>query len=130
MTLGKHSLALLATCDAELVRLVEAVAADIDARPGLHVHDVTVVCGHRGKADQDAAYARGASKLRWPHSAHNSYPSLAVDLAPYPIDWTARGRAGFEELRIRVHAVAEDLGIPLRADISWDLPHYQLRTKP
>lgn len=129
MSLGKHSRELLATCDPELIRLVEAVAEDIDHRPGLHVHDVTVICGHRGEADQDAAFAKGNSKLRFPHSKHNSYPSLAVDLAPYPIDWSARGLPAFAELRVRVQAVADDLGIRIR-HISWDWPHTELAVAP
>lgn len=123
--LGAGSLSRLATCDPELRHLVRALAADIDARPGLYVHDITVLCGHRGKADQEAAFARGASKVHWPMSKHNSYPSLAVDLAPYPVDWTAKGLPAFEELRVRVAAVAADLNIKIR-HISWDLPHTEL----
>jgi hypothetical protein len=45
--------------------------------------DLTILCGHRGQADQDAAFNSGASKLRWPRSKHNSMPSLAVDVAPF-----------------------------------------------
>ena len=45
--------------------------------------DLTVLCGHRGRREQEFAVARGASRLRWPRSAHNSDPSLAVDVAPW-----------------------------------------------
>jgi peptidoglycan L-alanyl-D-glutamate endopeptidase CwlK len=128
MSLGKHSLELLATCDLELQRLVHAVADDIDARPGLLVHDITVVCGHRGKEAQHAAFTAvpPTSKLDWPDSKHNAYPSLAVDLAPYPTDWSHKGDPAFLELRVRVAAVAQDLNIKIR-HISWDLPHTELR---
>ena len=44
--------------------------------------DLRVLFGHRSKADQDKAFASGASKLRWPKSKHNSTPSLAVDIVP------------------------------------------------
>lgn len=125
MSLGDRSLERLLSCDIELQRLVHAIAEDIDARPGLLVHDITVVCGHRGKKDQDHCFAVGTSKLEWPHSKHNAYPSLAVDLAPYPTDWTAKGRPAFEELRKRVQAVANDLNIKIR-HISWDWPHTEL----
>ncbi|EOV8094079.1 TPA: M15 family metallopeptidase [Vibrio parahaemolyticus] len=45
--------------------------------------DVGVVYGHRGKAIQDKLFADGASKLKYPKSKHNAYPSNAVDLIVY-----------------------------------------------
>lgn len=53
----------------------------------IQVVDNSVLVGHRSEADQNAAYAKGASTLKWPESKHNSQPSRAVDAAPYPIDW-------------------------------------------
>ena len=54
-------------------------------------YDCTIVCGFRGKKDQDTAFAEGNSTLRWPNSRHNRQPSWAVDVAPYEektgIDW-------------------------------------------
>ena len=50
-------------------------------------YDITVLCGHRTQQEQDAAYAKGTSKLRWPMSHHNVQPATAVDVAPYPLDW-------------------------------------------
>jgi peptidoglycan L-alanyl-D-glutamate endopeptidase CwlK len=125
MPLGAGSITRLATCDSELQRLVRAVSADVDANPGALVKDVTVVCGHRGKAEQDHCFAIGTSKLKWPMSRHNVYPSLAVDLAPYPTDWNGSGRPAFEELRVRVSRIAKELNIRIR-HISWDLPHTEL----
>jgi peptidoglycan L-alanyl-D-glutamate endopeptidase CwlK len=50
--------------------------------------DCKVLEGHRNQEDQDAAYERGASQLRWPDGKHNAQPSLAVDVVPWPIpDW-------------------------------------------
>lgn len=74
---GRTSAARLATCHPLLVTLFNRVIGRPDLR-----HDLSVVCGHRGKAEQDAAVKAGASKLAWPKSAHNKSPSLAVDVAP------------------------------------------------
>ena len=57
--------------------------------------DCTIVCGHRGKDEQNAAFAAGKSEKKWPKSRHNTDPSQAVDAAPYPIDWNDRERATY-----------------------------------
>ena len=44
--------------------------------------DCTIVCGHRGKEEQDKAFAEGKSKVKWPNGRHNKLPSLAVDVMP------------------------------------------------
>lgn len=49
--------------------------------------DHTILEGHRSKADQNAAFDNKRSKVQWPDSKHNRIPSMAVDVAPYPIDW-------------------------------------------
>jgi len=46
-----------------------------------------VLVGYRNEEDQHIAFNSGQSKLDWPHGKHNSQPSNAVDVAPYPIDW-------------------------------------------
>ncbi len=55
-------------------------------------------------------------------------PSLAVDLAPYPIDWNDLKR--FHELAGRILEVAALLDIPLTWGGHWhsfkDYPHYEL----
>ncbi len=48
--------------------------------------DNTIITGHRGKAEQNAAYNSGHSKLKYPNGKHNSEPSKAVDARPYPFD--------------------------------------------
>lgn len=75
---GKRSTDRLATCHPLLITLFQRVIR----RPDLP-HDLSVVCGHRGKADQEAVFTSGASKLRWPKSKHNATPSHAVDVAPF-----------------------------------------------
>ena len=75
---SEKSLAILETCDQRLVRLC------MDA---IEVTDFSVIHGHRGKALQNSLVRSGASRLSWPDSKHNKVPSLAVDLAPWPLDW-------------------------------------------
>lgn len=123
MSLGKVSKLRLATCDVRLQQFVTALAADVDAGLVPGVSDITVLCGYRGKAEQDKAFRDGASKLLYPHSKHNRVPALAVDIAPFPIDW--KNLAAFEALRKYALALASRMGIRIRV-ISWDLPHYEL----
>jgi peptidoglycan LD-endopeptidase CwlK len=112
--LGKTSLARLAECHPDLQRLIRAYEAEAP-------RDFTVLCGFRGEAEQNAAFKSGASK--WPRSKHNSKPSRAVDIAPYPINW--QDREAFEDQRREVVALAARLGIRIRV-ISWDYPHFEL----
>jgi len=77
---GNTSKLRLLSCDEKLQMLCfEAIA----------IKDFSVVCGHRNEEDQEEAFAKGFSKARWGESKHNTYPSRAVDIAPYNngIDW-------------------------------------------
>ena len=62
--------------------LLQLLFSRVLARPDCP-HDLAVVCGHRGKDDQDRLYAEGKSKVKWPHSKHNNLPSLAIDVVPW-----------------------------------------------
>jgi len=53
----------------------------------IQTFDCTILEGNRGEAAQEKAFAAGLSKLHWPNGKHNSMPSMAVDVSPYPIDW-------------------------------------------
>lgn len=117
----------LATSHPDLKRLFNEV---------IRHYDCTVLIGHRGEAEQDAAVKAGTSKLSYPNSKHNSEPSQAVDVVPYPINWNQRERfyhfAGF------VFAIADMMQIKLRWGGDWnstgdfaankfeDLPHFEL----
>jgi peptidoglycan L-alanyl-D-glutamate endopeptidase CwlK len=99
--------------------------------------DFTVLEGHRGKAAQNAAVAAGKSKTPWPQSKHNATPALAVDIAPYPVDW--KDTARFHFLAGFIKGIAAARGISLRWGGDWDgdndlrdqvfidLPHFELR---
>ena len=62
------------TCDKQLQDILD------DA---IKVIDFSIICGFRDREEQNDAVRSGASKLHFPLSRHNSYPSEAVDLAPY-----------------------------------------------
>lgn len=66
---------------------IQAIALEV-----IKIIDITVLCGYRTKERQNHFFAKGLSKVQWPLSYHNKYPSQAIDLAPYEkkpphIDW-------------------------------------------
>ena len=72
----------LNTCHRDLQTLFGNVVQDFD---------LTIVCGHRDKPEQDKAFKEGKSKVQYPNSKHNHIPSLAVDAAPFiegKINWS------------------------------------------
>lgn len=100
---SEKSLAMLETCHIDLVRLFMKV---------IETYDCSILCGHRNEALQEYAYNHGNSRVNWPDSKHNSTPSLAVDVAPWPIDWEDELRFG--HFAGYVQAVAEKMEIDLR----------------
>lgn len=103
----------------------------------IKVTDFSVICGFRGEREQNEAYDRGASKLKWPQSKHNQTPSLAVDIVPYPIDWNDERR--FRTLGTVVKEIWAQLPEEKKEgwSLSWggdwktfkDFPHFELRKK-
>lgn len=84
--------------------------------------DFSIIQGHRGKEEQNKYFKEGRSKLKFPQSKHNKNPSRAVDIAPYPIDFSsgAKVRARFYMLMGIIYAIASDYGIKLRFGLDWD----------
>ena len=126
-TFSKLSLQRLATCDQRLQDVCHAAIKRID---------FTVLCGFRNKQDQNDAFERGFSKVKWPNGRHNKQPSQAVDLAPFPIDWKNLDR--FKALAM----IMLDEATKLHVKITWggdfnqnglpddkfiDMPHFQTR---
>lgn len=111
------SKAQLDTCHPDLQAVLNAA---------IEIMDFTVVEGHRGEAAQNAAFAKGASKLPWPLGNHNSNPSTAADIAPWPIDWGndpkthQKALERFVFLQGIVCACAHNLGIKVRFGIDWN----------
>lgn len=125
--LSKKSLTILDKADIRLQKLCEELIKYIDFK---------VVCSYRNRDEQTAAYNTGKSKLAWPRSKHNSLPSKAIDIYPYPIDVDNRDRFIF--LMGAVMIVAKQLNLNIRFGCDWngnhdpaderfsDLPHLEL----
>ena len=77
---GKSSQKKLESCHPKLIALFTEVARTCPM-------ESTILVGYRGADEQNKAVADGRSKLKYPKSKHNHKPSLAIDIAPYPIKW-------------------------------------------
>lgn len=126
---GKNSQQQLDTCHEDLQKVLNVAINEVD---------FTVLEGYRSKELQDKAFFEGKSKLKYPNGMHNKKPSLAVDIAPYPIDWKDLKRFGNVAFFIR--GIAYSMGIKLRLGGDWngdfinnesffDLPHLELESK-
>jgi hypothetical protein len=125
---GKTSKKRLNTCEKELQDLFNEVIKHFDC---------SVLEGYRGEEDQNKYFKEGRSKVKFPRGRHNSHPSNAVDVIPYPVSWDDTDRmyyfAGI------VKGIALSMGIKIRWGGDWDgdtqvkdtkfkdLPHFELR---
>lgn len=118
---GTRSLANLSTCHPAL----QAVARRAIQ---ISVQDFTVTEGYRGPAAQEAAYKAGNSKARWGQSPHNHKPSLALDVVPYPVDWSSTAK--FSAIAAAFKAAALESGVVLRWGGDFqsfvDRPHFEI----
>ena len=107
---SEKSLNGLGTCDFRLQRVFQRVVQDFDC---------TIIEGHRNEVRQNQMVDEGKSQVRWPVGKHNTVPSLAVDVCPYPVVWDDRERqtlfAGY------VLATAKAMGIDLRWGGDWSM---------
>ena len=123
---SKTSLERLASCNPLLQKI---------ANEGIRYVDFSILCGHRHKEMQDMAFREEKSTKKWPSSKHNSWPSKAFDVAPWPIDWEDEKR--FFQLAIVILFIALEKNIPVRWGGAWkgfpnrkgelnDLGHFEL----
>ena len=113
----------LLTCDQRIIALANYVVIE---------RDCTIICGHREREAQNEAYRLGFSKVKWPHGKHNSYPSRAVDMAPWDnsdpgIKWN--DIEGLEDFALYVQWAADRLGIKILSGglaWGWDWFHHEL----
>ena len=125
---GKRSISRLKTCDQKLQELFYEVVKHFDC---------SIIEGHRGEERQNKAFADGKSKVKYPNGKHNQNPSIAVDVAPYPIDWSDRDR--FHYFGGFVLGVAKQMGMNIRWGGDWnqdtktkdnkfdDLVHFEIK---
>ena len=99
----------LATCHSDLQRVFEEVVTHFDC---------TILNGYRPELAQERMFREGLSKAHFGESPHNFRPALAVDVAPYPIDWKDRERFTF--FAGQVIATARGMGIYLKWGGDWD----------
>ena len=125
---GKTSKKRLATCDERLRKVFNEVIKYVDC---------SILEGYRDERRQNKLFQEGKTKDQYPMGRHNSSPSRAVDVTPYPVDWDDRERqtlfAGF------VLGIARSMDIRLRWGGDWDMdfkvmdnrfddfPHFELR---
>lgn len=120
---GRDSRVQLATCHPDLRAIF---------RKAITLHDIKIIKGLRGKAEQNKAFKDGFSKLKWPDGKHNAVGpdgnedptalSHAVDAAPWPLQnkfWEKDPRqlyyfGGF------IKGIALDMRIPLRWGGDWN----------
>lgn len=128
-TFGDKSKQLLATCSPEIQKVMNEV---------IKMTDFTIIEGTRTLERQTQLFKEGKSKLDGikTKGKHNYSPSLAIDIAPYPIDWNDTKRFFF--LAGMVMATAKSMGVNMIWGGDWDsdgdyadqtlmdYPHFQI----
>lgn len=122
---GKSSLNNLKTCDQRLQELANMMLARSD-------FDLTITCGFRGEQEQMDCYNKGTSNAKFGQSKHNTFPSKAIDIVPYPIPkgWNIEDRR-WQDMALNAMWCAGKLGF----EITWggsfkklkDYPHFELK---
>ena len=136
---GKRSTKNLEECHKDLQTIFNEV---------IKYFDCSIIAGHRSQQDQDIAYAKGLSKVKYPNSKHNKIPSMAVDAVPYYKDsphirWNDSSRMDyFAGYVMGIASLLKNRGIidhALRWGNDWDMdtrtddtnfvdrPHFELR---
>jgi len=106
---GRSSKERLETCDPRIQEIMNEL---------IKIYDCSIMCGHRPKEDQMAAFNEGRSKVTWPNSKHNSLPSRAVDVVPFPVDWDDLSR--FYYMAGLIKGIAHQKGYKIRWGRDWD----------
>jgi len=136
-TLGKTSRARLKGVHPQLVRVVERAIE-------LTQVDFLVLEGVRTPQRQRELYAQGRTKpgpkVTWTLTSNHFVKAdgfgHAVDLCPWPVDWTDLKK--FDAISRAMFAAADELGVKIRWGADWDLngkprergesdsPHFEL----
>lgn len=105
---GEDSRIKLSTCHPYIQEIMHEIIKHFDFK---------VLWGFRTEAEQDTLYPAFTTK-RWPHSKHNTTPSSAIDIAPYPIDWNDKERFYYLAGYIMREALVQN--VRLRWGGDWD----------
>ena len=120
---GRLSTERLVTCDKKLQDIADMM---LERSP----FDLTITAGYRTEDEQNQAYKNGKSRAKFGESKHNTFPSKAIDICPYPIDWDSKD-SRWQEMALNAMWCAGRLGI----EITWggsfksikDMPHFELK---
>lgn len=119
-TLGKRSQKHRDSCVDELADVLD------DA---INNYDFSVIWGHRGEKAQNKAFNEGNSKARWPMSKHNTKPSKAFDVVPYPLGFKASDEE-FYIMALHIFAAAVRQGVKIKWGGHFksirDLAHFEI----
>lgn len=78
---SQGSFSKLSTCHLELQALFYEV---------IKYYDCTVIEGYRDQEKQEEAFRNKKTYFHFPDGKHNKTPSIAVDVAPYPVDFSEK----------------------------------------
>lgn len=120
---SKKSSDLLATCDKKLQDMANMMLSRSE-------FDLSITCGYRTEEEQNDNYNKGTSKAKFGQSKHNVFPSKAIDIVPYPINWDGNDKR-WQEMALNAMWCAGKLGF----EITWggsfksisDKPHFELK---
>lgn len=107
--LSNKSESILSTCCPPLILLGHEIIKHID---------IKVISGHRGREEQNTAFAKKMSTVQYPFSKHNKMPSLAFDIVPYPELYSSTDKFYF--LAGVVYMCAKKLEIRIRWGGDWN----------
>jgi len=132
---GKLSLERLATCDERIQKVMNEA---------IKHYDFTVLYGYRTPAEQFELFKQGRTLTNgvWKvtgktvtqldgktkMSNHNSNPSKAIDVAPFPIDWNNIQR--FLDMAKVIKESAKTVGVEITYGGDWkmkDYPHFEVK---
>ena len=120
-TFGSRSKTHLSTCEQELQDVLNEA---------IKHYDFSVIDGYRDMERQNLYFNDGKSQVRWPNSKHNSYPSRAVDIIPYPLGFDSENTE-FDRMATYILSAASELGVRLEWGGHWknfkDYAHFELK---
>ncbi len=120
---GTRSLSKVHECEDSLQRvLFEAIKH----------YDFSCIWGFRDQVDQTTVFRDGFSRTQWPNSKHNSSPSRAFDVIPYPQGFKADHKEFYKQATYILRAAVE-VGVNIKWAGHWkrrdegpDLAHFEL----